>query len=205
MKNNILIFGGTFNPIHNGHLILAENSINEEGFDKVVFIPTMNPYYKDTLDFDTRLKMLKMAIKDNDKFAYSSIEKKYNLEGKLYLILEKISKLSDDDVTILIGSDSLMNLDWWYKIDEILKKYKILVLRRDDEDEAIEMKINEYKEKYGADIKVLNNKRVEISSSMIREMIKEGKSIKYLVTDEVEKFIKDENLYVWYWKVQRKT
>ncbi|UQK59680.1 nicotinate (nicotinamide) nucleotide adenylyltransferase [Fenollaria massiliensis] len=196
MKNKILIFGGTFNPIHNGHLILAENSINEEGFDKVVFIPTMNPYYKDTLDFDTRLKMLKMAIKDNDKFAYSSIEKKYNLEGKLYLILQKISKLSDDDITILIGSDSLMNLDWWYKIDEILKKYKILVLRRDDEDEAIEMKINEYKEKYGADIKVLNNKRVEISSSMIREMIKEGKSIKYLVTDEVEKFIKDENLYV---------
>lgn len=201
MKNKILIFGGTFNPIHNGHLILAENSINEEGFDKVVFIPTMNPYYKDTLDFDTRLKMLKMAIKDNDKFAYSSIEKKYNLEGKLYLILEKISKLSDDDVTILIGSDSLMNLDWWYKVDEILKKYKILVLRRDDEDEAIEMKINEYKEKYGSHIKVLNNKRVEISSSMIREMIKEGKSIKYLVTDEVEKFIKDENLYVWYWKV----
>lgn len=201
MKNKILIFGGTFNPIHNGHLILAENSINEEGFDKVVFIPTMNPYYKDTLDFDTRLKMLKMAIKDNDKFAYSSIEKKYNLEGKLYLILEKISKLSDDDVTILIGSDSLMNLDWWYKIDEILKKYKILVLKRDDEDEAIEMKINEYKEKYGAHIKVLNNKRVEISSSMIREMIKEGKSIKYLVTDEVEKFMKDENLYVWYWKV----
>lgn len=201
MKNKILIFGGTFNPIHNGHLILAENSINEEGFDKVVFIPTMNPYYKDTLDFDTRLKMLKMAIKDNDKFAYSSIEKKYNLEGKLYLILEKISKLSDDDVTILIGSDSLMNLDWWYKIDEILKKYKILVLKRDDEDEAIEMKINEYKEKYGAHIKVLNNKRVEISSSMIREMIKEGKSIKYLVRDDVEKFIKDENLYVWYWKV----
>ena len=201
MKNKILIFGGTFNPIHNGHLILAENSINEEGFDKVVFIPTMNPYYKDTLDFDTRLKMLKMAIKDNDKFAYSSIEKKYNLEGKLYLILEKISKLSDDNVTILIGSDSLMNLYWWYKIDEILKKYKILVLRRDDEDETIEMKINEYKEKYGADIKLLNNKRVEISSSMIREMIKEGKSIKYLVTDEVEKFIKDENLYVWYWKV----
>ena len=201
MKNKILIFGGTFNPIHNGHLILAENSINEEGFDKVVFIPTMNPYYKDTLDFDTRLKMLKMAIKDNDKFAYSSIEKKYNLEGKLYLILKKISKLSDDDVTILIGSDSLMNLDWWYKIDEILKKYKILVLKRDDEDEAIEMRINEYKEKYGAHIKVLNNKRVEISSSMIREMIKEGKSIKYLVRDDVEKFIKDENLYVWYWKV----
>ena len=201
MKNKILIFGGTFNPIHNGHLILAENSINEEGFDKVVFIPTMNPYYKDTLDFDTRLKMLKMAIKDNDKFAYSSIEKKYNLEGKLYLILEKISKLSDDDITILIGSDSLMNLDWWYKIDEILKKYKILVLKRDDEDEAIEMRINEYKEKYGAHIKVLNNKRVEISSSMIREMIKEGKSIKYLVRDDVEKFIKDENLYVWYWKV----
>ena len=201
MKNKILIFGGTFNPIHNGHLILAENSINEEGFDKVVFIPTMNPYYKDTLDFDTRLKILKMAIKDNDKFAYSSIEKKYNLEGKLYLILEKISKLSDDDVTILIGSDSLMNLDWWYKVDEILKKYKILVLKRDHEDEAIGMKINEYKEKYGADIKVLNNKRVEISSSMIREMIKEGKSIKYLVNDEVEKFIKDENLYVWYWKV----
>ena len=201
MKNKILIFGGTFNPIHNGHLILSEHCINEEGFDKVVFVPTMNPYYKDTLDFDTRLKMLKMAIKDNDKFAYSSIEKRYNLEGKLYLILEKISELSDDDITILIGSDSLMNLDWWYKIDEILKNYKILVLKRDDEDEAIAMKIAEYKEKYGADIKVLNNKRVEISSSMIREMIKNGKSIKYLVRDDVEKFIRDEKLYVWYWKI----
>lgn len=201
MKNKILIFGGTFNPIHNGHLILAEHCINEEGFDKVVFIPTMNPYYKDTLDFDTRLKMLKMAIKDNDKFAYSSIEKRYNLEGKLYLILEKISELSDDDITILIGSDSLMNLDWWYKIDEILKNYKILVLKRDDDDEAISIKIAEYKEKYGADIKVLNNKRVEISSSMIREMIKSGKSIKYLVRDDVEKFIRDEKLYVWYRKV----
>lgn len=196
MKNKILIFGGTFNPIHNGHLILAEHCINEEGFDKVVFIPTMNPYYKDTLNFDTRLKMLKMAIKDNDKFAYSSIEKKYNLEGKLYLILEKISELSDDDITILIGSDSLMNLDWWYKIDEILKNYKILVLKRDDEDEVISIKIAEYKEKYGTDIKVLNNKRVEISSSMIREMIKNGKSIKYLVRDDVEKFIRDEKLYV---------
>ena len=196
MKNKLLIFGGTFNPIHNGHLILAEHCINEEGFDKVVFIPTMNPYYKDTLDFDTRLKMLKMAIKDNDKFAYSSIEKKYNLEGKLYLILEKISELSDDDITILIGSDSLMNLDWWYKIDEILKNYKILVLKRDDDDEAISIKIAEYKEKYGADIKVLNNKRVEISSSMIREMIENGKSIKYLVRDDVEKFIRDEKLYV---------
>lgn len=196
MKNKILIFGGTFNPIHNGHLILAEHCINEEGFDKVVFIPTMNPYYKDTLDFDTRLKMLKMAIKDNDKFAYSSIEKRYNLEGKLYLILEKISELSDDDITILIGSDSLMNLDWWYKIDEILKNYKILVLKRDDDDEAISIKIAEYKEKYGADIKVLNNKRVEISSSMIREMIKSDKSIKYLVRDDVEKFIRDEKLYV---------
>lgn len=201
MKNKILIFGGTFNPIHNGHLILAEHCINEEGFDKVVFIPTMNPYYKDTLDFDTRLKMLKMAIKDNDKFAYSSIEKKYNLEGKLYLILEKIAELSDDDISILIGSDSLMNLDWWYKIDEILKNYKILVLKRDDDDEAISIKIAEYKEKNGADIKVLNNKRVEISSSMIREMIKNGKSIKYLVKDDVEKFIRDEKLYVWYWKV----
>lgn len=196
MKNKILIFGGTFNPIHNGHLILAEHCINEEGFDKVVFIPTMNPYYKDTLDFDTRLKMLKMAINDNDKFAYSSIEKRYNLEGKLYLILEKIAELSDDDITILIGSDSLMNLDWWYKIDEILRNYKILVLKRDDDDEAISIKIAEYKEKYGADIKVLNNKRVEISSSMIREMIKNGKSIKYLVGDDVEKFIRDEKLYV---------
>lgn len=196
MKNKIIIFGGTFNPIHNGHLILAEHCINEEGFDKVVFIPTMNPYYKDTLDFDTRLKMLKMAIKDNDKFAYSSIEKRYNLEGKLYLILEKISELSDDDITILIGSDSLMNLDWWYKIDEILKNYKILVLKRDDEDETIDIKIAEYKEKYCADIKVLDNKRIEISSSMIREMIKNGKSIKYLVKDDVEKFIRDENLYV---------
>lgn len=196
MKNKILIFGGTFNPIHNGHLILAEHCINEEGFDKVVFIPTMNPYYKDTLDFDTRLKMLKMAIKDNDKFAYSSIEKRYNLEGKLYLILEKISKLSDDDITILIGSDSLMNLDWWYEKEKLLKKYKFLVLKREESDKIINEKINEYEKKYSAYIKILDNKRIDISSSDIRDMIKNKKDIKYLVADKVYKYIKEENLYV---------
>lgn len=196
MKNKILIFGGTFNPIHNGHLILAEHCINEEGFDKVVFIPTMNPYYKDTLDFDTRLKMLKMAIKDNDKFAYSSIEKKYNLEGKLYLILEKIAELSDDDITILIGSDSLMNLDWWYEKEKLLKKYKFLVLKRDESDKIINEKINEYEKKYSAYIKILDNKRIDISSSDIRDMIKNKKDIKYLVADKVYKYIKEENLYV---------
>lgn len=201
MKNKILIFGGTFNPIHNGHLILAEHCINEEGFDKVVFVPTMNPYYKDTLDFDTRLKMLKMAIKDNDKFAYSSIEKKYNLEGKLYLILEKISELSDDDITILIGSDSLMNLDWWYEKEKLLKKYKFLVLKRDESDKIINEKINEYEKKYSAYIKILDNKRIDISSSDIRDMIKNKKDIKYLVADKVYKYIKEENLYVWYRKV----
>lgn len=201
MKNKILIFGGTFNPIHNGHLILAEHCINEEGFDKIVFIPTMNPYYKDTLDFDTRLKMLKMAIKDNDKFAYSSIEKRYNLEGKLYLILEKISKLSNDDITILIGSDSLMNLDWWYEKEKLLKKYKFLVLKRDESDTIINEKINEYEKKYSAHIKILDNKRIDISSSDIRDMIKNKKDIKYLVADKVYKYIKEENLYVWYRKV----
>lgn len=196
MKNKILIFGGTFNPIHNGHLILAEHCINEEGFDKVVFIPTMNPYYKDTLDFDTRLKMLKMAINDNDKFAYSSIEKRYNLEGKLYLILEKIAELSDDDITILIGSDSLMNLDWWYEKEKLLKKYKFLVLKRDESDKIINEKINEYEKKYSAYIKILDNKRIDISSSDIRDMIKNKKDIKYLVADKVYKYIKEENLYV---------
>lgn len=196
MKNKILIFGGTFNPIHNGHLILAEHCINEEGFDKVVFIPTMNPYYKDTLDFDTRLKMLKMAIKDNDKFAYSSIEKRYNLEGKLYLILEKISELSDDDITILIGSDSLMNLDWWYEKEKLLKKYKFLVLKRGESDKIINEKISEYEKKYSAHIKVLDNERMDISSSDIRDMIKNKKDIKYLVDDKVYKFIRDEKLYV---------
>ena len=198
MKRKILIFGGTFNPTHAAHLILAQTCINEEGFDKVIFIPTMNPYYKDTLDFDTRLKMLKMSIKDNDKFAYSCIEKKYNLEGKLYLILDKISKIYDDDISILIGSDSLMNLDWWYKKEEILSNYKLLVLKRDEEDAQIDAKIKEYVDSYGARIKVLNNKRIDISSSMVREMIKDNKSIKYLVTDEVEKFIKEEKLYVRY-------
>lgn len=196
MKRKILIFGGTFNPIHTAHLILAQSCINEEGFDKVVFVPTMNPYYKDTLDFDTRLTMLKMAIKDNKNFACSSIEKKYNFEGKLYLLLEKISELSDDDISILIGSDSLMNFDWWYKIDEILKKYKILVLKRDESDEEIKEKIKEYEDKYGAKIKVLDNKRVEISSSMIREMVKNKKSIKYLLSKELEEFIKERKLYV---------
>ena len=131
---NIGLLGGTFNPVHIGHLILAEEAREKLKLDKIIFIPTALPPHKDNLDIapaDKRLKMLKLAISGNKYFAVSDIEIKR--QGRYYTIdtLNELKrKYSRDELYFIIGSDLLKYLNEWKDLHEIIKMVKFVCARR---------------------------------------------------------------------------
>jgi len=183
------ILGGTFNPIHIGHLILAEEAREKLGLDKVVFVPAHLPPHKDNSDIaqaDERLAMLKLALKDNSCFAASDIEIKRS--GRSYTIdtIKEFKRTNPlDELYFLIGSDLLKYLDEWKDLGEIIKMVKFVAATRPG-----------YPlEKIPAYISTLPIRAVDISAFEIRSAIKEGKSFRYLVPESVFGYINRKKLY----------
>lgn len=181
------ILGGTFNPPHIGHLILAQEVKQELNLDKILFIPTNIPPHKnrDKVDARRRLNMVRLAVKGNDCFEVFDAEIKRG--GVSYTIdtVEGLKKkFLKDDFYLIIGSDLANNLSTWKNSDELKKLIKIAVVRR---------------EKYPLNRKdnfiVLDITQIDISSSQIRELVHKGCAIKYLVRDNVAEYIRKHNLY----------
>lgn len=195
----IVVFGGSFNPPLNSHFSLAEQIISEyKNVGKVIFVPVSEKYEKAGLLNDKyRYEMLKCVCDKNEKFEVSDIE--LRKERQLFTIetLEKLQeKYEDKTIWFTTGSDNLKELNTWEKSDELVKKFKILVLERDDD--CLEEIINNnkfLKENEKSFIKVKNNIRSGLSSSFVREKIKEGKSIRYFTPDEVYSYIETNNLF----------
>ncbi len=195
----IVVFGGSFNPPLNSHFSLAEQIISEyKNVEKVIFVPVSEKYEKAGLLNDKyRYEMLKCVCDKNEKFEVSDIE--LRKERQLFTIetLEKLQeKYEDKTIWFTTGSDNLKELNTWEKSDELVKKFKILVLERDDD--CLEEIINNnkfLKENEKSFIKVKNNIRSGLSSSFVREKIKEGKSIRYFTPDEVYSYIETNNLF----------
>lgn len=195
------ILGGTFNPIHIGHLIISEHIRNNFPLDKVTFIPSGDPPHKDKSELvpaSKRLKMTELAIQSNPYFDISDIE--INRIGKSYTIdtVNVIkSKLPNDELYFIIGGDILDELESWKDIGDVFNKISFILIGRDGlEDEDIYSKIDKYKEKYDAEIHYVKGPQIEVSSTYIRQKAGEGKSIKYLVTEEVEEYIINHGLYL---------
>lgn len=183
------ILGGTFNPIHIGHLILAEEVREKLKLDKIIFVPTYFPPHKDNSDIAPaykRLAMVKLAIKGNRYFSVSDIEIKR--EDRSYTIdtLKEFKKIyPDDELYFIIGSDLLKYLDDWKDLDEIIKMVKFIVATRPD-----------YPlERIPSHISTIPIRAVDISGFEIRRAIKENKSFRYLVSERVFKYIAKEGLY----------
>ncbi len=198
-KRKIVVFGGSFNPPLNSHFSLAEQIVNEyEEVEKVVFVPVNNLYEKENLlGNEHRYNMLKLVIDKNPNFELSRIE----LDSKrpLYTI-ETLLILKDKypqyDILFTIGSDNLKQLDSWKKVEELVTKFKILVLERDEDDMDKIIQSNDFlKAHKDSFIKVKNNVRSNLSSTFVRNKIKEGKSIRYLTPDEVVNYMKENNLF----------
>lgn len=183
------ILGGTFNPIHIGHLILAEEAREKLKLDKLIFVPAYLPAHKDNSDIAPawqRYKLIKLALKENSHFLLSDLEIKR--QGRSYTIdtLREFKKIfTQDELYFIIGSDLLKYLDEWKDLDEIIKMVSFIVATRPGY--ALE-KIPTY-------ISTLPIRAVDVSGFEIRKAIKENKSFRYLVPEAVYKYINKKKLY----------
>jgi len=194
------VFGGSFNPIHIGHLIIAEFAREQFHLEKVLFVPAKNPPHKESVDNHTsqhRYKMVQIAVKDNTFFDVSGIE--LNREGPSYTsdTLQELKSLyPDQKLYFICGADSIVNIKTWHSIENIFLSADMIVVNRPDVNETDVKKISEWlTDRYNASIHFCNMPDIEISSTMIRKRIKEGFSVRYMVPEEVLKYIRLHRLY----------
>lgn len=194
------ILGGTFNPVHMAHLIIAEIAQEEAGLDEVLFVPTGCSYLKDASDIlpaKDRIRMTGLAIEDNPNFALSTIET--DREGNSYTcdtLRELKERYPDNEYYLIVGADNLFTMEEWKDHEAVFQNAKILAAVRGSKKYGdMEEKTAELKEKYNADIRLLHVRHVDISSSMIREKIAEGRSIRYMLPEKVREYIIRNHLY----------
>lgn len=177
----IAILGGSFNPIHNGHLQIAEDSLNEFGFEKIIFIPNSNPPHRkiDGFSYEQRIEIIEKSISDNKNFEISLVERDNTKIHYTYnTVLENfVSK--EVQPYFIMGDDEFFKIESWYNWEELLQICKIVVFLRNHSREYIVEEKREIIEKYGA--LILENSVISISSSDIRKRLESKKSIKYLV------------------------
>lgn len=190
------LMGGTFNPVHNAHLALAERAADVFCLDEVWFIPSRNPQYKDTTDIlseEHRLESVKLATAGNEKFRVSDIEMKR--EGATYTVdtLEELHReYPDYSFYFIIGGDSLMNFKNWRNPSRISELAVIAATGRGGfEDEEIKDMINDLNNTFPGEFRYFSFPAMEISSTYIRETLKNGGSVRYLVPDPVIKYLKE--------------
>jgi nicotinate-nucleotide adenylyltransferase len=192
-RERIGLFGGSFDPIHTGHLILAESAVNMVGLDRVFFMPTALPPHKHGAalsPFDLRKEMVEIAIGSNPRFELSLLEggnlPAYTYESVAYYRERGYER---DQIHLVIGSDSFEEIPGWKHPERIFASATIIAMRRAASDEF-------FSPPEGAAVILIESCSNSISSSGIRAMVREGKSIRYLVPDAVEQFIIDNKLYL---------
>lgn len=201
MKRKIGIMGGTFDPIHIGHLILGEVAFEQFELDKVVFMPAGNPPHKrdraGRATDEQRVTMVHDAIVGNERFEISLSE--MNAEGitYTYLTLERLLRENpDDELYFIIGADSLFDFEKWKNPKRICQLCKLIVATRNQtSDFALDEQISYLTQKYNGVFLKLGTTDLDISSKMLREWVKEDKSIRYYVPERVREYIKENNMY----------
>ncbi|MCT4543973.1 MAG: nicotinate-nucleotide adenylyltransferase [Vallitalea sp.] len=201
MNNKVVgIMGGTFDPIHHGHLIVAEYVCSELNLDKIIFIPSGKPYLKSNKKVSQtkhRLNMTKLAIIDNNKFEISTIE--IDRKGNTYTV-DTIESLNKEypltTFYFIIGADSLFDLQKWKNHNKLFNICNFIVVNRGGtcSYSMLKNKIDELA-KFNAKITLVHIPDIQISSSEIRTRVKDNLSIKYLLPEKVEKYILDNTLY----------
>ncbi|MFM1515577.1 nicotinate-nucleotide adenylyltransferase [Helcococcus ovis] len=190
------VFGSSFNPIHIGHLIISEQARIRLCLDKILFIPTANPYHKkvDLLDYNIRYEMTERTVEDNPFFEVSDIEKHLKTASYSFDIMKKLKSKIDAEIYFIIGSDSFINLHTWHRYEELIKIVNLVVFQRPGYKINLEL-IEKYRFLTKKQIIFYDDIQLFISSSDIRNNIKNNIYPKYLLRDETIKYIMENNLW----------
>lgn len=202
--------GGTFNPIHNGHLAIAQKAREQFALDQVLFMPSGVPYMKDqreVLPIETRCAMTALAIKDLPGFELSEIEMSDVAQGKNTYTCDTLQKLKIVDPEaayyFILGADSLYAIEKWEKPALIFQNCTILAAVRREEPENLQAvtkplsaQAQYLREKYHASVEILEFAGIDISSTKIREKVRKGESLQGLLPEAVERYIIAEHLYI---------
>ncbi len=200
-KKKTGIMGGTFNPIHMGHLLLAENAKEAFGLDEILFVPSGLPYMKNGIEIADkwmRLEMTRLAVSDNPAFVLSSAEVEREGNSYTWETLELLrDKEPETEFFFIEGADSLFAMESWKNPEIIFRDCTILAAVRDGKgDDDLREQIDRLEKKYGARIGLIGMKEISFSSTDIRERIRNGRSIRYMVPDKVIEYIKKYRLYM---------
>lgn len=193
------LYGGAFNPVHNGHLALAEHFKNALELERLIFIPTHVPPHKSVdglVSGEHRINMLSLALSGLDYCSVSDIE--FRREGKSYTydtVCELKKIYPDDEFFLIVGADQYFDFQKWYRADDLLRQVTVCSAARENNQYRQMLK---YKSKHDnmQNTVVCNFDVTEISSSKIRNMISTGQSVIEFVPDSVLRYIKENNLYV---------
>ena len=192
------ILGGTFNPIHYGHLMISEYLRDELNLDKVIYVPTgYSPHKINSISADIRYKMVEIAIKNNENFQISDVEAK---SGEISYSVNTVKKLKENhpgEYFFLIGSDTIFQLKTWRKLEELSKEVHFVAALRPEylERDKIDEEIKFLKKNFNTQITIINGPLYQVSSTELRDRMKTKKSVRYLIPDEVIRFIRENNLY----------
>lgn len=220
----IAMFGGSFNPVHLGHLALADSVCTSLGYDKVLFVPLFCAPHKESsfgISNDKRLKLLELAIKDDERFALEKCE--IEREGTSYtfdtvtFLEKKYESVLEGKIGVILGSDLVEDFHHWYRAEELAEKCDLILARRPlketfqgeksfsskaignffhEKKEDFKIKeIDQLEKNFSFPHKSVSNMELTISSSAIRMACKNNLPWRYLVTKEVFDYIKENNLY----------
>ncbi len=194
------LLGGTFNPIHNGHLMLAEHAYSAYGLDEVWIVPSGVSYLKNTdqiLPTVHRIEMIRRSIQDNPHLKLCEIET--TRSGNTYTsdTLEQLNNdLPDAEFYFILGADNLYGIEMWKDAERIFALCNILAARRDHiENDKLMAQAEHLRQKYQAKISFMQTPNIDLSSEMIRDYIAHGTSVRYLLQDDVIAYIEHHHLF----------
>lgn len=194
------VFGGTFDPIHIGHLAAVEDAAASLGLDRVLFVPNRIPPHKQNIDVspaEHRIAMVELSIADNFRFEMSLIE--FERDGPSYTLdtLRALrEEVPEDDMVFLAGCDALDALHTWHEPETLLGEFSVVIMDRPTQSPLNWTAVEAHFPHIREHVRVVSIPQLQISGDDIRRRVREGRPIKYYVVPEVERYVRAHHLYL---------